>query len=79
MDNTDETWGSNSTNKGNDGVSARPLRIFLWFYLHFFKFRLAKTGIFFHIFSLEYAFDSSSTKLNKLVALAIILLFCFGP
>ena len=28
--------------KGNDGVSAQTLYIFLWLYLSFFKFRLAK-------------------------------------
>ena len=34
---------------------------------------------FFHKLSLEYAFDSSNTKLKLLVILAILLLFGFGP
>ena len=42
MDNTGETWGTSSAIKDNDGVSVPPLYIFLWFYLSFFKFRLAK-------------------------------------
>ena len=42
MDNTSETWGTSSAIKSNDGVSVPPLYIFLWLYLSFFKFRLAK-------------------------------------
>ena len=42
MDNTGEAWGTSSAIKNNDGVCAPPLYIFLWFYLSFFKFRLAK-------------------------------------
>ena len=46
MDNTGETWGTSSAIKDNDDphftVSVPPLHIFLWFYLSFFKFRLAK-------------------------------------
>ena len=42
MDNTGDAWGTGSAIKGNDGLSASPLCIFVWFYLSFFKFRLAK-------------------------------------
>ena len=42
VDNTGEAWGTSSAIKGNDGVSAPPLYIFLCFFLSFFKFRLAK-------------------------------------
>ena len=33
VDNTGEAWGTSSAIKGNDGVSAPPLYIFLRFYL----------------------------------------------
>ena len=42
VDNTGETWGTSSAIKGNGGVCAPPFYMFLWFYLSFFKFRLAK-------------------------------------
>ena len=42
VDNTGKAWGTSSVIKGNDGVFAPPLCIFLWFYLSVFKFRLAK-------------------------------------
>ena len=42
MDNTGEAWGTSSAIKGNDGVSAPPLYIFLLSYISFFEFRLAK-------------------------------------
>ena len=42
MDNKGEAWETSSAVKSNDGVSAPPLYIFLWFYLSLFKFRLAK-------------------------------------
>ena len=42
MDNTGEAWGTSSAIKGNDGVSAPPLYIFLLSYVSFFEFRLAK-------------------------------------
>ena len=40
-DNTGKAWETSSTIKGNDGVCGPPIHIFLWFYLSFFKFRLA--------------------------------------
>ena len=42
MDNTGEAWGTSSAIKVNDGVSTSPLYIFLWSYLSFFEFILAK-------------------------------------
>ena len=42
VDNTGEAWGTSSAIKGDDGVSAPPLYIFLGSYLSFFEFRLAK-------------------------------------
>ena len=42
LDNTGKAWGTSSPIKGNDVVSAPPLCIFLWSYLSFFEFRLAK-------------------------------------
>ena len=42
VDNTGQAWGMSIAIKGNDGVSNLPWLIFLWFYLSFFKFRLAK-------------------------------------
>ena len=42
VNNTGEAWWTSSAIKGNDGVSAPLVYIFLWFYLSFFRFRLAK-------------------------------------
>ena len=42
VDNKFEAWGTSIAIKSNDGVSAPPLYIFLWFYLPYFNFRLAK-------------------------------------
>ena len=42
VDNTGKAWGTSIAIKGSDGVFAPPLYIFLWFYLSFLKFRLAK-------------------------------------
>ena len=42
VDNTGEAWGTSIAIKGNDDVPAPALYIFLWFYLYFLKFRLAK-------------------------------------
>ena len=80
MDNiSEEAWGSSSANKGNDGVSATPLYIFLWyFYIRLAK-KLEKQAKLVLKFPLKYAFDSSNTKLKWLVILVIILIFGFGP
>ena len=40
--NNEPSWGTSRAIKSNDGVSAPPLYIFLWYYLSFFEFRLAK-------------------------------------
>ena len=42
VDNTGEACGTSIASKGNDGVSAPRLSIFLWFHLSFLKFRLTK-------------------------------------
>ena len=82
MGNTGEGWGTSSAIKGNYGVSAPPLYIFLWFYFSFFKFRLAKKlektrkkNRYFHITAnFEYQFNNfTEFQLYVLVVLNIFL------
>ena len=42
VDNTGEAWGTISAIKGNYGVTNLSLCTFLWFFLIFIKFTLAK-------------------------------------
>ena len=81
MGNTGEGWGTSSAIKGNYGVSAPPLYIFLWFYFSFFKFnwlkilkKQEKNGYFHITANSEYQFNNfTEFQLYVLVVLNIFL------